>query len=668
MMRLVVISGSEPTRREVVAQLTELFGGSVVMDSCTGPEGLAEPIHNALVLVTSHWTYRECKQFIGASCKVVVAERTLNFAHLDKLYSIPEGSNLLIVNDARQTTEEVIELLKTIGFTNYRFVPYHPGCAPVQVPIDYVITPGETSLVPMPYPRVIDIGPRILDIASIIEVVKMLQMEEKDINKKISHISAKYLSKIISLGKEIQGKNKNLNSLNSFLLEIINLVNDGIVVYDAKGVVGLINRIAMKILDLTNESNIIIQSEISNKNLHHFLVHADLENHILHLDSATYLLSKREIGMTGHFLLTIKNMRERINMENRLRSELKKQGYRAKYQFSDIIYGSKVLGDLITKSKKLAESEFNILIYGESGTGKEIFAGAIHNASLRKNGPFFAVNFSSLPDDLIESELFGYEEGAFTGAKKGGKVGLFELANQGTLFLDEIGDTSLKIQSRLLRVLQEREILKVGGTKNIPVDVRIIAATNKNLMEVMKQGRFREDLYYRIKKLYFQIPPLRQRREDILPLFKHFLVQKNGFMIPVAEEVKQLLRDYDWPGNVRELENAVEYILSLSAGDVIETSMLPEDMLGMATVPRAVPDGLVLFLLQNINRFNAEQVLVGRKKLSLLSQDSPFVLSEQQLRKVLGDLAARGLVQMGRGRVGVRLTGPGRAYLEQGNG
>jgi transcriptional regulator with PAS, ATPase and Fis domain len=451
-------------------------------------------------------------------------------------------------------------------------------------------------------------------------------------------------------------------------LEIINLVNDGIVVYDAKGVVGLINRIAMKILDLTNESNIIIQSEISNKNLHHFLVHADLENHILHLDSATYLLSKREIGMTGHFLLTIKNMRERINMENRLRSELKKQGYRAKYQFSDIIYGSKVLGDLITKSKKLAESEFNILIYGESGTGKEIFAGAIHNASLRKNGPFFAVNFSSLPDDLIESELFGYEEGAFTGAKKGGKVGLFELANQGTLFLDEIGDTSLKIQSRLLRVLQEREILKVGGTKNIPVDVRIIAATNKNLMEVMKQGRFREDLYYRIKKLYFQIPPLRQRREDILPLFKHFLVQKNGFMIPVAEEVKQLLRDYDWPGNVRELENAVEYILSLSAGDVIETSMLPEDMLGMATVPRAVPDGLVLFLLQNINRFNAEQVLVGRKKLSLLSQDSPFVLSEQQLRKVLGDLAARGLVQMGRGRVGVRLTGPGRAYLEQGNG
>ena len=322
--------------------------------------------------------------------------------------------------------------------------------------------------------------------------------------------------------------------------------------------------------------------------------------------------------------------------------------------------------DLIARGRKLAESESSLLLYGESGTGKELFASAIHNASPRRNGPFLAVNFSALPDDLIESELFGYEEGAFTGAKRGGKVGLFELATQGTLFLDEIGDISPKIQSRLLRVLQEKEVLKVGGTKNIPVDVRVVAATNKDLAAMVKDGTFREDLYYRLKKLYLNLPPLRARREDILPLFHHFLVRKRGAGLELGEDARALLCAYDWPGNVRELESNVEYILAVREGGRIDRSALSEDLLKPLPAAPDRDQELVGFLLGTIRQYNDGNRLIGREKLAQLSAATAHPVSEQQVRRLLGGLAAKGLVEMGRGRVGLRLTAAGLARSTNG--
>ena len=394
-----------------------------------------------------------------------------------------------------------------------------------------------------------------------------------------------------------------------------------------------------------------------------FLQEETLENYILHLDGAAFMFSKIRIESSDSCLLTLKNVREHINMENSLKKELKRQGYRAKYTFNNLIHKSQLMKELIAKARKLAESEFNIMIYGESGTGKEILASAIHNASNRHSGPFLAVNFSALPDELIESELFGYEEGAFTGAKRGGKTGLFELANQGTLLLDEIGDTSAKIQSRLLRVLQEKEVLKVGGTQNIPVDVRVVAATNKDLYAMVKKGLFREDLYYRLKKLYIHIPPLRERREDILPIFNHFLIQKNGFDLKLTADARHLLNDYDWPGNVRELESSVEYILAVRDGDLIDRSSLSEDLLQTQPASLESQNRLVLFVLNAIRAHNQNHVLIGRKKLAELSVDARFTLSEQQMRKVLEDLASRGLVQMGRGKVGLKLTALGSSSI-----
>lgn len=220
-----------------------------------------------------------------------------------------------------------------------------------------------------------------------------------------------------------------------------------------------------------------------------------------------------------------------------------------------------------------------VLLRGESGTGKELFARAIHYHSPRHNGPFVAVNCAAVPEELLESELFGYEDGAFTGAKRGGKPGKFELANEGTLFLDEIGDCSLRLQAKLLRALDSGEIQRVGGTQTITTNVRIVSATNKNLERLVEDGEFREDLYFRLNVIPIWIPPLRERKEDIMPLFTYFLHKYSAAMDSVApnssKETTEILMHYHWPGNVRELQNTAQYVLHTCVDGVIKPQHLP---------------------------------------------------------------------------------------------
>ncbi|WP_051531395.1 sigma 54-interacting transcriptional regulator [Clostridiisalibacter paucivorans] len=249
-----------------------------------------------------------------------------------------------------------------------------------------------------------------------------------------------------------------------------------------------------------------------------------------------------------------------------------------KYSFGGVIGKSKIIQQKIEMSKQVARTNASILIVGESGTGKEVFARAIHDYSGAK-GYFVPVNCSAIPAELFESEFFGYEEGAFTGAKKGGKMGLFELSNDGTIFLDEIGDLPLFMQAKLLRVLQNKEIKKVGGEKNIKLNLRVISATNKNLQEMVEKGEFREDLYYRINVIEIKLPPLRDRKEDIILLFKYFLkniCKENKRQVPkIDSEVADMLIKYDWYGNARELKNTVEHIVALNRDDVITSDLIP---------------------------------------------------------------------------------------------
>lgn len=262
------------------------------------------------------------------------------------------------------------------------------------------------------------------------------------------------------------------------------------------------------------------------------------------------------------YLITFHSKKQFINLANNITKD------QSKYSFDDIITQNARMLQIIHYAKVVSKNPSTILITGESGTGKEVFAQSIHENSDRRNNNFVAINCGAIPDELIESELFGYEAGAFTGAKKEGKTGKFEIANGGTIFLDEIGDMPLKMQVKLLRAIQENYITKVGGNKQIPIDVRILTATNKNLEEEIKKDNFRLDLYYRINVIEIKIPALRERPEDILPLFRYFLrtrAEKLNKTIPdLQDSIQKQIKQYHWPGNIRELENFAEKTIILN--------------------------------------------------------------------------------------------------------
>lgn len=267
------------------------------------------------------------------------------------------------------------------------------------------------------------------------------------------------------------------------------------------------------------------------------------------------------------------------NTVGKYKGEISKM-YRARYSFDDIITQNEKMLKLKEIARKAAELNSTIMIRGESGTGKEYFAHAIHNASLRKYEPFIRINCAAIPHELLESELFGYEGGAFTGAKKEGKLGKFELANGGTILLDEISSMPYSMQSKLLRVLEEREFERIGGNTRIKADVRIIASTNENLEGAVREGRFRQDLFYRLNVVEIDIPPLRNRLDDIRILSEYILnelVQKMGFPYKtIMDKANLVLRLYDWPGNVRELRNVLERAANISFGNTINPEHLPD--------------------------------------------------------------------------------------------
>lgn len=261
--------------------------------------------------------------------------------------------------------------------------------------------------------------------------------------------------------------------------------------------------------------------------------------------------------------------------------------------FDEILFASQAMQRVVTMAKSVAKGESTVLIRGETGTGKELIARALHAASRRHNKIFIPLNCAAIPDALLESELFGYEDGAFTGAAKGGKHGLFEFANNGTIFLDEIGEIPSHLQAKLLRVLQEGKVRRIGSTREIPVDVRILAATNRNLETMVSKGTFREDLYYRLNVIPLFVPPLRERKEDIPLLVQSFLkrcaarLQKD--IAPLSQAVLRKLADYHWPGNIRELENVIERAVNIVSGNIIQTEHIVFDQNYTPFTPAATP-------------------------------------------------------------------------------
>jgi PAS domain S-box-containing protein len=390
---------------------------------------------------------------------------------------------------------------------------------------------------------------------------------------------------------------KNIIFEHEILETIIDYAYEWIVVVDEKGRIIYINKNYCEFLE-KNRDEIIgrhVTEVIENTRMHIVVETGKEEIADLQYIKGNYMIANRipilangkVIGAVGTVIFRDTNEWKRMNSHIKsLLPELQtylqewKEDNGAKYTLKDIISQSKQIEVLKEKVKRIADSDISVLIRGESGTGKELFAHSIHQLSSRSSKPFIKVNCGAIPEHLLESELFGYEEGAFTGARKGGKKGKFQLADGGTIFLDEIGDMPLHMQVKLLRVLQEKEIEPIGSTKAIPVDVRIIAATNRPLEKMIEEKRFREDLYYRINVVSFVIPPLRERLEDIGPLTYHFvkkISQRTGKRIKaVDEEVLQIFSQHVWPGNIRELENVIEAAVHFVNGEMLSAEALPE--------------------------------------------------------------------------------------------
>jgi transcriptional regulator with PAS, ATPase and Fis domain len=305
------------------------------------------------------------------------------------------------------------------------------------------------------------------------------------------------------------------------------------------------------------------------------------------------------LNLDEHFLggiISFQNVTRIEELEKRIRRELYSKGHVAKHHFEDITTVSPRMRTVLKYAKRLASTDSSVLIIGESGTGKELMAQSIHNNSQRKHGPFVAVNCAALPKSILESELFGYVDGAFTGAKKAGKPGLFELAHRGTIFLDEIGDMPLSIQGHLLRVIQEKEVTRIGDDRVIAVDIRIISATNRDLRKMVMEGVFREDLFYRLDIARVKMPPLRERMDDLAGLCAQFLPacsQANHLPLRrMSAEAVESMKRYAWPGNIRELQNFVESMVIMSEEEEIGPNIVRQlliDKMGEEGIPAASP-------------------------------------------------------------------------------
>lgn len=355
---------------------------------------------------------------------------------------------------------------------------------------------------------------------------------------------------------------------------IIQKSHDGIIATNEENRISLFNPEAEKIFhrikyEVLGKKVEDICSSINEKKLN------EEEELLINIYNKQYLIKKSSIyvkDVNKGSIYSLQNISEMQKLERNIRKKLSSKGLVAKYSLEDTIGKSPACVKMKNKAKKYALTNSTILITGESGTGKEMLVQGIHNISDRAQGPFVALNCAALPENLLESELFGYVDGAFTGAKRGGRQGMFELAHGGTLFLDEIGEMPLSLQSRILRVLQECEVMPLGGESIIPIDVRIIAATNQNLSKMVEEGRFRSDLYYRLNILRIHMPTLAERKEDI-PLLADKLLQKmqdiNPNLKSITKEAKLFLSNCKWPGNIRQFVNMMERIMLLTDGDTI---------------------------------------------------------------------------------------------------
>ena len=658
-------------RLHFIYQLQELFSDYMELSSYSLEEGIKPYINCDLALVPSVEVGEAVRKYLLPHTPVQVVRRTISREGWEKICQIPAHTKVLVVNTYWQMAIQTISSLYELGLHDMKLIPFDNDGEETYEDINYAITANERDFVPAHIENVVEIGPRLVDVSSLFDILTTLNL----LNNDTLAILRRHEATMIPLNPGFVEMLNQFQQEHMSVSSAMNLLEDVVLIFDADFRVHIYNQKTAEVFPAYQYqlANLPLQQLFSEKIMLLVRQPQDIRGELVRIQGKDYLLNKTWMEEKGQLREGIMVLRACDNIERQngqMLQAMRKHGSQAKYSFQDIRGGNVKLRRALRLARKAAASDSDILIEGESGTGKELFVQSIHSASARKNGPFVAFNCAALTGSLLESELFGYEEGSFTGARRNGKRGLFETANHGTIFLDEISEIPLDIQAKLLRVLQEREFIRVGGAQTVPIDVRIIAATNQDLYELVRQKKFRLDLYFRLNVFNIKIPPLRERRDDIPDLAAFFLKQ-HDIREDFPQETMVIFQQYDWPGNIRELKNCIEYMVNLGEGFLpvnlpkhIEANV-PEVSESFGTnEPNFIAiDGVDAVILRSLQQAALRHENVGRKRLAEQLMAAGLYFSEQSVRHKLKQMAAEGLVILSRGRGGTKITPAGLAQI-----
>lgn len=660
-MKKVAVIYNNSDNQEVIRYLKEnlekIFENYIVVENYYLSELDAGVKIDADAYIITHETMLyPLKERVANYNNIVTMYRSISKRHIHEISEIPNGTNVLMVNDSYETAVQTLCSLYELGMSHVNLIPYDPKDADSNIYNDFeiCITPNEIHLVPSHIKKVINIGYREISFDTLLRLMNRLDLNFDLTNRNL----VRHIRELAE--PDIYIYNYYLNNFvkNYVFDSVINDSHAALIVTNEEYTMLFSNNKAKALFDIKDSSPLpmsdVVGIDIFSK-IHKEIMpkNGTIFNGIQYFVEKTPIMLLDEV--MGYYIV-FQNEKDLRDIEINAKKLFEKKGLYAKYNFSDIIHVSPVMKECIKTAKTVSLTDHTVLITGESGTGKELLAQSIHNYSQRNKMPFVAINCAALPESLLESELFGYESGSFTGAKKSGKLGLFEQANGGTILLDEIGDISPNLQSRLLRVLQERQIMRIGSDRMINIDTRIIAATNRDLMSEVDKGNFRRDLYYRLNVITLRIEPLRNRQEDILPLMSNFLGPKYN---QISDLDKKLLSSYNWPGNVRELENAAIHYNTLSALPGYLMSAPPTSSesgrASNSTDILSVESAILKIIMENTQLYHG----IGRMQLNTQLKFLGIHIGDSSLRNVLQDLQEKGFITKGKGRSGTKITETG---------
>jgi len=670
------VTSSADVGNEYKRQLLGIFDQRIEVETYSFDMNMRESIGNIdALLISTYSQYEVLKKHIERDVEVVISRLTLS----KEGYNLFKRSNYekksALVNLNFEMCIETIATLYQLGFDEYELIPVYPNMESMPE-LNYAITTGEISHVPDHIEHVLDLGHRVIDKNTIVDLAIALNLEDVLTEKRV----LAYFNTLASHNKGyeyfISQSKVSKNQFNTLL----SIMDKGVLSFDNLGVIETYNQQAKELLGLQDELAGMHLNEVLPKHIFEGYMNKKTQqlNKLVTVNDHNVTVSIFPIAdiytegggtaINGSYAI-LENFEDREDTQNKLRLQLSNKGHVAKYSINDIIGKSTAVKQVKELVARMGNSQSAVLITGESGTGKELIAQAIHNASPIREKQFVAINCAALSANLLESELFGYEAGAFTGASKNGKAGIFELAHNGTLFLDEIGEMPLELQVRLLRVIQEQEVMRVGGNKIIKVNVRIVAATNRDLHSQVKQGLFRKDLFYRLNVLPINVPPLRERQDDIMLLMDYFK-SLSGFEYNISDDVTNFLSAYNWDGNIRELRNYVEYFDNVGT-DMITMNHLPyymkEQMKEDHATSHETFSGLnekESYVLRRFYDAFKEKRKMGRRSLSAAAYDDNEFLSEYDIRSILATLKELHYIHVGVGRGGSTITKAGIQLVE----